>query len=199
MHLDPIPPPRIVLCRLFNSRRPPRRGGGGLCVDFSVAHCGARRTALPLAEYATELKNTTELKYATKLKKFARVSRAGPAPTWAVLAARLYLWRNTQQSNKNSPGDQKFGSSLFKGSQGSKGRRPWSPSAEGETPCIRRRSKRVNSKTVRWTVFEEEKPCKRGFPFEKHGRSFPQAACGLTAGAVLAGSCVHLHPIPPPA
>ena len=45
------------------------------------------------------------------------------------------------------------------------------------------RSKRVNSKTVRWTVFEEGKPCKRGFPCEKHGRSFSQAACGLTDGA----------------
>ena len=50
----------------------------------------------------------------------------------------------------------------------------------------RRRSKRVNSKTVRWTVFEEGKPCKRGFPCEKHGRSFPQAACGLT-GSVRQG------------
>ncbi|MBQ7070651.1 MAG: hypothetical protein IJM87_05155, partial [Ruminococcus sp.] len=35
-------------------------------------------------------------------------------------------------------------------------------------------------KTVRWTVFEEGKPCKRGFPFEKHGRRLPQTACGLT-------------------
>ena len=39
---------------------------------------------MPLAEYAAELKNTTELKYPTKLKKSARVSRAGPAPTWAL-------------------------------------------------------------------------------------------------------------------
>ncbi|MBQ7071479.1 MAG: hypothetical protein IJM87_09400, partial [Ruminococcus sp.] len=61
----------------------------------------------------------------------------------------------------------------------------------------RRRSKRVNSKTVRWTVFEEGKPCKRGFPFEKHGRSFPQAACGLTDACgstdnLESGSCFSL-------
>ena len=115
-------------CNTYNSPCPPRRGGGKLRRNFSVAHC---------------------VNLGKKLK----------CPF-------------TQQSYNNPPEDQKFGSSLFKGSQGSKGRRPWSQPAGCETPFIRRRSKGVNSKTVRWTVFEEGKPCKRGFPFEKPGLSF---------------------------
>ena len=138
VRLDPIPPPRPGACKLGDSRRPPRRGGGGLRRCFSMAHCvnlGKKRMC-PLHSLVV---------------KSARVSRAGPAPTWALA--------------------------------GSRGSAPRSPSAEGEIPYPRRRSKRVNSKTVRWTVFEEGKPSKRGFPFEKHSRILPQTACGLTAGA----------------
>ena len=93
VRLDPKPSPTALwkIKDLF---------GSGLSFvvkrTFQLFPKGARRRALPLGEYAT------------KLKKFARVSRAGPAPTWALA--------------------------------GSRGSAPRSPSAEGETPCIRRRS-----------------------------------------------------------
>ena len=95
-------------------------------------------------------------------------------------------------------GIKSLGRAFSKARRDPRGSAPGRSPQAAKHPFARRRSKRVNSKTVRWIVFEEGKPCKRGFPFEKHGRSFSQAACGLTAGAVFAGRCVHLHPIPPP-
>ena len=41
---------------------------------------------------------------------------------------------------------------------------PSSPSADGETPLPQGAPRGVNLKTVRWTVFKEGRPCKRGPP-----------------------------------
>ena len=75
--------------------------------------------------------------------------------------------------------DYKSFASLFKGC-GVPGQRPGSRSAERETLRVIIPPQGVNSKTVRWTVFEEGTPWERGRPLVAARRSLPHCRKAVT-------------------